>query len=281
MSNSSGSSDHLSREIMAHYGSGYEAQRLSRGTSQLERARTEEIIKRYLPPTPAVIFDIGGGSGVYACWLAREGYEVHLVDAMPLHVEKARQASREQPGHPLASIVLGDARELNRAERSVDAVLLCGPLYHLTERDDRIASLREACRTLRPGGLLLAACISRFASAFDGLFQRLLDDPEFVHIVRRDLAEGQHRNPTGHPAYFTTAFFHHPDEIMAEVEEAGLRHEITLAIEGPGWLLQDFEDHWRDDGRRARLLDIVRALEAEPSLLGASAHLMAVARKAS
>jgi ubiquinone/menaquinone biosynthesis C-methylase UbiE len=279
MSNLSEPSNHLSREIQAHYGSGYEAQRLSRGTSQLERARTEELIKRYLPPTPAVIFDVGGGSGVYACWLAREGYEVHLVDAMPLHVEKARQASDEQPGHTLASINLGDARELNRVEASVDAVLLCGPLYHLTEREDRIRALREARRILRPGGVLLAACISRFASALDGLFQRFMDDPEFQRIVWRDLAEGQHRNPANHPAYFTTAFFHHPDKIKAEVEEAGLHHESTLAIEGPGWLLQDFEDHWNDDGRRKRLLDIVRALESEPTLLGASAHLMAVARK--
>lgn len=279
MPDSSTSPEHLSREVLAHYGSGYEAERLSRGTGQLERARTEELVKRHLPAPPAVIFDVGGGAGIYALWLAREGYEVHLVDAMPVHVEQARRASLEQPGHPLASLSVGDARKLKRAESSVDAVLMFGPLYHLTERSDRIAALREAMRILRPGGLLLAAGISRFASVLDGLFQHLLDDPEFLPIVRRDLAEGQHRNPTNHPAYFTTAFFHHPDELKVEMEEAGLRHERTLAIEGPGWLLQDFEEHWRDDGRRARLLDAVRSIEAEPSLLGASAHLMAVASK--
>lgn len=276
----SGSSDSLNSEVLSHYESGYEAQRLSRGTGQLERARTEELVKRYLPSPPAVIFDVGGGAGVYSCWLAREGYEVHLVDAMPLHVELAQQASRQQPDHALASISVGDARRLDREAASVDAVLLFGPLYHLTARSDRIAALGEARRILRPGGLLLAAAISRFASALDGLFLRLMDDPEFLNIVRRDLAEGQHRNPSHHPAYFTTAFFHHPEELKAEVEEAGLRHEETLAIEGPGWLLQDFEDHWNDEGRRARLLDTVRAVESEASLLGASAHLMAVARKA-
>jgi ubiquinone/menaquinone biosynthesis C-methylase UbiE len=273
--------ERLSTEIRAHYGSGYEARRLSKGTSQLERARTEELVKRYLPPPPAVVCDVGGGSGVYACWLAREGYEVHLVDAMPLHVEQARAASLEQPGYALASINLGDARRLEQAESSVDAVLLFGPLYHLTERSDRIAALSEARRILRPGGLVLGAAISRFASVLDGLFLKLMDDPEFQRIVRRDLADGQHRNPSNHPAYFTTAFFHHPDELKREAEEAGLRHETTLAVEGPGWLLQDFEDDWRDEGRRARLLDAVRAVEGEASLLGASAHLMEVARKVS
>lgn len=279
MSDSSASSKHLSPEMLAHYQSGHEARRLSRGAGQLERARTEELVKRYLPPPPAVIFDVGGGAGSYACWLAREGYEVHLVDAMPLHVKQAREASSEQPGYALASIEVGDARRLERAESSVDAALLLGPLYHLTERSDRIAALREARRILLPGGLVLAAAISRFASVLDGLFRGLMDDPEFRRIVRRDLAEGQHRNPSNHPAYFTTAFFHHPDELKREVEEAGLRHEGTLAIEGPGWLLQDFDEHWRDEGRRARLLDSVRAVESEASLLGASAHLMAVARK--
>jgi ubiquinone/menaquinone biosynthesis C-methylase UbiE len=272
-------SEHLAREIVAHYGSGYEAERLANGAGQLERARTEEIVKRYLPHPPAVVFDVGGGSGVYSCWLAREGYEVHLVDAMPLHVEKARQASLEQPDHQLASISVGDARELNRAEASVNVVLLFGPLYHLTERVDRINALREARRILSAGGRLLAVGITRFASVLDGLFRRLLDDPEFVRIVRRDLAEGQHRNPSNHPAYFTTAYFHHPDELKREVEEAGLLHEETLAIDGLGWLLQDFEEHWQDEGRRKRLLDAIRSIESEPSLLGASAHLMVVARK--
>jgi SAM-dependent methyltransferase len=50
-----------------------------------------------------------------------------------------------------------------------DVVLLFGPLYHLTQRVDRLTALQEARRVLRSGGLLLAAGISRFASALDGL----------------------------------------------------------------------------------------------------------------
>jgi len=32
--------------------------------------------------------------------------------------------------------------------------------------------------------------------------------------------DGQHRNPANHPSYFTTAYFHHPAELEAEVKEA-------------------------------------------------------------
>ncbi len=269
----------LPPEVLAHYSSGYESQRLLGGASQIELVRTQELVMRYMPPPPAVIFDVGGGPGVYACWLARQGYEVHLVDAHPLHVEQARQASQAQPDTPLAGIEVGDARHLNRADTSVDVVLLFGPLYHLTERTDRLMALREAHRILRPGGILFGVAIARFASVLDGLRQGLLADPAFVQIVKRDLTDGQHRNPLNHPAYFTTAFFHDPKELGVEIQESGFVYERTLPIEGPLWLFPDVVTHFHDQRRRETFLTLVRRLEQEPSLLGASAHLLAIARK--
>lgn len=289
MTNSQGQrprqSPRLPPQILAHYEAAQEARRLLSGAGRLELARSKELIRRYFPPPPAVILDVGGGSGIYSFWLAGLGYEVHLVDAVPLHLEQARQASqerpRERPQHPLASIRLGDARHLDRPDDSVDALLLFGPLYHLTGREDRLLALVEAGRVLKPGGVLLAVAISRFASALAGLFEGHLEDPAFQEIVARDLKEGQHRNPGDHPRYFTTAYFHRPWELGREIEEAGLEHERTLAVEGPGWMLANFDEHWGDPGRRARLLELVRALEEEPSLIGSSAHIMAVGRKGS
>jgi len=279
MTDSFESSSSLPPEVLKHYASGYESQRLLHGASQIELVRTQELVTRYVPPPPAMIFDVGGGPGMYACWLARQGYEVHLVDAHPLHVELARQPSQAQPDAPLAGIEVGDARQLNRADTSVDVMLLFGPLYHLTQHTDRLMALHEAHRILRPGGLLFGAAISRFASVLDGLCQGLLDDPAFVQIVERDLMDGQHRNPMNHPAYFTTAFFHDPKELEAEIQESGFLYERTLPIEGPLWLFPDVAASFHDQRRREPFLRLVRRLEQEPSLLGASAHLLAIARK--
>jgi SAM-dependent methyltransferase len=198
----------------------------------------------------------------------------------PLHVEQARQASQAQSDAPLAGIEVGDARSLKRADMSVDVVLLFGPLYHLTERADRLQALREAHRILRPGGILLAVGISRFTSALDGLRQGFLDDPDFVQIVERDLTDGQHRNPMNHPAYFTTAFFHDPKELEIEVEESGFQYKMTLPIEGPFWLSSYVTENFNDQRRREQFLVLMRRLEQEPSLLGVSAHLLAIAHKA-
>jgi ubiquinone/menaquinone biosynthesis C-methylase UbiE len=253
--------------------------RLSEGYGRLEWARTLDILERYLPPAPSVIYDVGGGSGVYSLWLARKGYEVHLIDPVAKHIRQARQASLRQPDHPLAGIFQGDARKLDRTEGSVDAVLLMGPLYHLTDRKDRIAALTEASRVARKGGRIFAAVISRFASLLDGIFQGYLNDPAFASIVEQDLIDGQHRNPTGIPTYFTSAFFHHPDDIKSEINESGLALEQLLPVEGVGGLISRFEEYWADQSRRTKLLKFLRFVETDPSLLGVSAHLLAVARK--
>lgn len=266
-------------EAQAHYAAEIELDRLSQGTGQLEFVRSQDILSRYLPAPPAVVFDVGGGPGRYAYWLAAQGYVVHLIDGVPLHIEQAQQLAAKESLHPLASLGVGDARKLDIADASGDAVLLMGPLYHLTERQDRLTALREARRILKPEGLVFAVGISRFTSALDGLVSGYMNDPEFVRIVQQDLVDGQHRNPRNHPAYFTTTFFHAPQELQQEMEEAGLQHDATLAVEGPAWLLGNFAEQWSDPSRRERLLATIQWLEGELSLLGASAHLMAVGRK--
>jgi SAM-dependent methyltransferase len=270
----------LPPESARHYASGYEATRLSSSAQgELERIRTQEIIARFLPPTPARILDIGGAAGAYSLWLLDQGYEVRLIDALPLHAELAAQSLKLHSNRQLASATVGDARSLEEADRSADAVLLMGPLYHLTERDDRLQAIREAHRILRPGGFVFAAAISRFASLLDGLARNLIDDPAFCEILKGDLESGQHRNPQHHPDYFTTAFFHHPDELAEEVAEAGFVLELLLPVEGPAWLLPNLADRLRDRTKQAQLLDLLRAIEEEPSLVGVSAHFLAVARK--
>jgi ubiquinone/menaquinone biosynthesis C-methylase UbiE len=266
-------------EIAEHYASGYEADRLQVGAGQLERERSRELLERFLPTAPATILDVGGGPGGHACWLARQGYTVHLIDITPLHVQLAREASQGQPEAPLASVHVGDARALSWGGETVDTVLLFGPLYHLTDREDRLQALQEAHRVLRTGGVLLAVGVSRFASTFDGLRYGFLKDPRFAGMVYQDLENGQHRNPTGKPEYFMETFFHHPDELRQEVTEAGFVATGLYGVEGPCWLAPDFDAWWGNAECRERFLHIARVLETEPSLLGVSAHLMAVAAK--
>jgi ubiquinone/menaquinone biosynthesis C-methylase UbiE len=266
----------LSPEVVAYYECGDEQDRLTASTGRLEWARTWELLQRHLPPPPATILDVGGGPGAYAVPLSLAGYVMHLVDAMPLHVEQARQAAAAAETR-LASTEVGDARELAFPDASADAVLLLGPLYHLLEAVDRHAALTEAYRVLRPGGLLAAVAISRFGNLLAGLRHGWACD--FGEIVESGLHTGTHRNPDALPRHFTTAHLARPEELSAEVAAAGFDPVALLAVEGPGALVEDVDD-WLDDPRRRDwLLRQLRRVESEPSLLGAGPHVLAVAHK--
>ena len=270
----------LSDEILSFYRQTQESKRLTNNVKgQIEFTRTQEIITRYLPEPPAVVLDIGGGSGPYACWLAKAGYEVHLVDPVDLHIEQAKDASNQQPEHPIASVSLGDARDLRFASMSADAVLLLGPLYHLIDKNERLLALKEAHRVLRMGGVMVAAGISRFASMLHSFFEDRFRIPVHMDIVQNDLETGYHRNLTEDLNYFTDAYLHRPEELDAEVVEAGFQHQATLAVEGPAWLFRSVENHWADSDQRAMVLDMIRKIEAEPSILGMSAHILGIGTK--
>jgi ubiquinone/menaquinone biosynthesis C-methylase UbiE len=264
--------------IESHYGTGYERARLfPGGTPALEFVRSLELLYRLLPAPPAQLLDVGGGPGTYAAPLARRGYRVHLVDAMPLHVEQAREAAGGDQAAAFTA-ALGDAQDLREPAGSQDAVLLFGPLYHLTQAEHRRQALTEARRVLRPGGRLVAVAISRFASLLDGVYEDWLDDPQFRRIVDQDLADGQHRNPdpVGRPERFTTAYFHTPDGLASEVEQAGFTGTALYGVEGPGWPLRR---DWADPRRREQILFAARAVETQPSMLGFSLHVMAAAAR--
>ena len=52
-----------------------------------------------------------------------------------------------------------------------------------------------------------------------------------------------------------------------------------FGVEGPGWILPDVVARMADVARREVLLRVARMLELEPSMVGTSAHLLAVARR--
>jgi len=266
------------KEILEHYEAFPERERLASGNGLLEKLRTQQILRRCLPRPPATVLDVGGGPGVYAVWLAGLGYSVHLIDPVARHVIEAQDAA-ETVHRVLVSATVGDARTLDAETGSVDAVLLLGPLYHLVEAGDRERTLEEARRVLREGGVVVASAISRFAPVLDGLDGGAIDDPLFREIIARDLDSGQHRNPTGEVRYFTTAFMHDPDGLYREVSGAGFDDVEVVAVEGIGWVAGDLDRRLRDPTTRDPLLELVGRLEAEPSLLGASPHLIAIGRR--
>jgi ubiquinone/menaquinone biosynthesis C-methylase UbiE len=225
------------------------------------------LLERFLPPPPAAVLDVGGGTGVYAEWLATRGYRVRLVDLVEEHVEHASRI-------PGVEAEFGDARELALSDESQDAVLLLGPLYHLLERDARMLALREAKRVARPGAPVLAAAISRYATLMDiGSDGRLT--PDLEPFVRRLHATGEFG---GGVLGFLSCHFHTPEEFAGELAAAGLEDVEVFGIEGPaGPTLRALGMGDIETLLPAAVL-AARIVECDPALIAASGHLLARSR---
>jgi SAM-dependent methyltransferase len=254
-------------KIVDFYESGVENDRLVSGARRLELDRTQHLLRRLLPSPPAQVLDVGGGPGRYASWLASRGYSVTLIDPVPLHVQQARERALE---HTFAAQI-GDARHLTFANETCDVVLLLGPLYHLPGSADRLATLQEAHRVLRHGGVVIAAAISRFASILDQVRRGRVWDSG---AALQKLSDGLHREDG-----VSFAYLHRPDELRAEVEQARFDFVEMLAVEGPFWLLTDLDDRYQDAEKWRALIEAVALIESEATVIGASSHLLATGVK--
>ncbi|MFN2440800.1 MAG: class I SAM-dependent methyltransferase [Chitinophagaceae bacterium] len=265
-------------KIKDFYAQEIEANRLELEAFKLEGIRTKEIIERYIQKNNLEILDIGGGAGFYSFWLQEKGHNVTLVDLSPKNIELVKKHS-ETTGRNLKKFETGDAVNLHFSNEQFDLVLLLGPLYHLTDRAERIKALAEAMRVLKPKGVLLSAVISRYASLIDGFQRDLVLDDQFFNLLTNDLKTGVHLNETDNLEYFTTAYLHTPTEIITEIAESGLKFEKLIPIESFGWIVKNFNEKEKDPNYMKKLLEVIRMVEMNEDLLAISPHIIAVAQK--
>jgi len=264
--------------IKEFYAHGMERNRLETPEFKLEGIRSKEIIARYLKKDNLEILDIGGGAGFYSFWLQEKGHQLSLVDLSADNIELVKKRS-VVTGNKLKYVETGDAVRLSFGDEKFDLVLLMGLMYHLIEREERMRALFEAKRVLRPGGVLLAAIISRYASLLDGFQRDLVLDDRFYSLLVQDLKTGTHINETENLRYFTTSHFHTRKEIISEIADSGLIPDKLIPVESFGWIVSHFSEKENDVAYMKKLLATIRLLEDNEDLLPISPHVIVVARK--
>jgi ubiquinone/menaquinone biosynthesis C-methylase UbiE len=262
--------------IIKQYDVMNEDKRLEGGFGLLEKERTKELISRYLSKEELSIIDVGGATGVYSLWLASLGHQVHLIDIVPKHIELAKQKAISIKNANLFKASVGDARSLEINDNSVDIVISHGPLYHLVNIEDRLKTLSEAKRVLKPGGILLAFTITRYAGINYAIPNGLVFDEVYYSVMKEEVETGVCNNNPQKIKTFTNAFFHLPKDIENEITESGLLYERTIGVIGTSWLVPDLNNSWNDIEKRNRILAIARLLEDEPVL---GPRMLTIARK--
>lgn len=265
--------------VAVHYDTNphYEWARLER--HRTEFAVTQQILTDYLPPAPANIIDIGSGPGRYALWLAGQGYGVTLLDLATGNLQLAEREARAA-GVQFAATVHSTATDLYRfADATFDAALLLGPLYHLGTLTERQQAVQEAKRVLKPGGLLCAAFLNRFAllrywarvePTWLLKFQDAVDT--LLSIGLAPLPELPEDN------FAKVAYWAHPSEIEPFMVDCGLIQLDLINCEG---VVADVEE--KVNALVGEAWDAWVALNVrlcrERELRGEAVHLLYVGRK--
>ena len=249
--------------------------------NRLERHRTEfsvtmKALLENLPETPADLIDIGSGPGRYSIELAKMGYQITLVDISEVSLNLAKEKASEA-SVILQDVLQQDATDLSKvSDNSFDGVLLFGPLYHLLEEDQRKQAILEAIRVLKPGCFFFATFITRFAPFRDSATR----EPDWV-IMEHDYANsvldsGKHTEGKKFP----NAYFVHPDEIQPLMENCGLKTLNLIGVEG---IVAGHEEEVNklQGTDWDKWVDLNYKLGLEPSLYGASDHILYMGRKTS
>lgn len=275
--------------VLAGYNAGAERNRLRTGIGIIEFERTKEILLDKLPLPPAVIYDIGGAYGEYAWWLASLGYEVHLFDLSETNIRMSAELSDEYPGLSLKSAEVCDARAIARPDKSADAVLLMGPLYSITEYEERILTIIESRRVLKDNGVLFSAALTPYSvlvarlAAYhrdDAKKRKELDDPAVIAMIERALDDGCYINPERRIASgLGSSHLHTAKALREELLCGGFETLSVHGVMGGAWLAPNIEKLLATPETRETLMKTVRMLDTHEEIIGLSGHLLAVSRK--
>lgn len=257
----------------------------------------DHTISQFPLYSPLKIADIGGGTGRYgsplpllqsfqtkkppAVELAKRGHKVTLSDISSSELELARQYTKSE-NVSLEDVIQADASQLRSTfssfrEEEYDIVLLLGPLYHLLEEQERLNALQDCAAMLKKGGTLIAAFVTKYAHLRD-LAQR---DPKRLFrekaFYEGYLGDGKYtRNPA------TVSFHMDVGEIRGLFEKVGEpKLEVKRVVGCEGFLGGELSKGLDGLGEEEyeTWVDVVWDMAGDRSVLGASDHMLVVAKR--
>ena len=258
-------------ELISSFYSTYdEENRLDRTRhGQLEYLTTMRYIHS-LAPAGGRILEVGAGTGRYSIALAREGFDVAAVELAESNLAILR---RRGAGLSNLDACQGDALDLSRfPDGAFDLTLLLGPMYHLYDRGDAVAALREGLRVTKEGGALIAAFLSVHAIVYN-------------NYLRGNTPPGLEVNFDGNwnTRHFLEQLFtgYEPEEFEALFDGLPVEMLSLVSADGALELAEDRADFAMSDEDFAAFARYHLRFCERRELLGLASHLLYVGRKRS
>lgn len=264
-------------KVVGYYTDIEEDARFNRNSRRIEFLTTTHILEEWLTQQSggsARMLEVGAGTGAYSLHYAERGQRVTAVDLTPKHVDMIRKKAEER-GLQLEAYV-ENAVDLSRFEDEAFDVVLCfGPLYHLTEEEERRSCIKECLRVLRSGGYLAIAYINKH-SIMPMLATR---SPSFIRssVIDKVLNGGVILGGD-EDCFWTDAFFTSPDEVEALLLEEPVTGVDHAGTDGISHTIHEAVDHLNDAEFEA-WLNYHFLTCREKSIRGISTHGLYICRK--
>ncbi|KRE46571.1 class I SAM-dependent methyltransferase [Paenibacillus sp. Soil724D2] len=249
----------------------YEWRRLDRHKVEFEL--TKRYINRYIKPNDRVL-DLGGGPGKYSLYLSQRGCHVTLVDLSQNNVDFALNKANER-NLPLSGLRV-DCRDLSEIQDGqFDHVLCMGPMYHLQEEHDRVITINECLKKLKPNGIIFVAFVSSYSFVWD----YLIGNPGMILNEERRLQLNtivNDENFSGHG--FSDNYFIRPSDVLPFFQQFELYKLHLLNCESFLYL-RETELLSQSSEVVEAWLDLAEQVCERENLLSLAEHLMYIGKK--
>jgi S-adenosylmethionine-dependent methyltransferase len=261
-------------DIQAYYDANVEKEDARLERHQQERDVTWRYLDKYLPKSGKIL-EIGAATGAYTIPLAKRGYNVTAVDLAPKNINALKKRVTRNKLQKNVQCLVADGRELKGVPgKDFDVVLLMGPLYHLVLKEDREKAVKEAYNRLKMGGVILSTLVSRY-----GIWGTIMAKLPFLIDRQEDLRSVFEKGRDAKvPAGGFRGYFATVKEVKPLHERVGFKTLVLAGIE-PANAVADEAYSALKGVRRKLWLDLLFSISTEPSIIGASDHLLYIGVK--
>ncbi|WP_291570471.1 class I SAM-dependent methyltransferase [Clostridium sp. UBA4548] len=236
---------------------------------------TTTVLNQYISKGHKIL-ELGAGTGAYSFYYGERGNTVVATDLTPKHVDiiEEKIKARNSKLDILTAVV--DATDLSRYESETFDVVTClGPMYHLTNEEQRIKCIEESLRSLKPGGTLAIAYINKHYIVHVVMaYQREYFSSTFVEEI---LSKGYCKEG-GDQCFYTVGFFTTPTEMEEFMGRFNVDIIDHVATDGISSLLRNSINELSDENYKL-WNDYSVTMSREKSLLGISNHGLLICRK--
>ena len=225
------------------------------------------------------ILDLGGGAGAYSFPLAKKGYKVTLADLSETLLSQAKKQKEEDKVQNLVSCDQVNATDLScYKDNSFDVVLLFGPLYHLTEKDEREKCIKEIRRVLKTGGKVFASFIPHLSGSI-ALVQRFCWSPDQVDIntLEECFNSGKFKNLSDNG--FQEGYYPASEEIENLFAANGFEKQQLRSIRGFGYEKEDVIYKFENTPNFEKIIELIDSTATDKSILEMCGHAMYIGVK--